>query len=636
MPPVRTASDAARLSLGTSDADGDAPLLIVHVVRQYKPAIGGLEAVVEALAARQRDDGHEVHVVTLDRIFSGHGEKLPAIEVLDGITVHRVPFWGSRRYPIAVRVLRHIRDASIVHVHGIDFFFDFLALTAPLHRRFIVATTHGGFFHTPFASRLKRAWFKLITPASARQYGAIIACSEADATQFEALQHPALVTIENGVELAHFPFECHRPHYEMIYFGRLASNKGLHDLVDWFAAVSAISPKWRLTIAGSSDGITAADLVDRAAARGLNGRVRVVSGPSPALLQELVSQASIYVSASHYEGFGIAPVEAAAAGLIPVLRDIPPFASLISRLGSGLLTDFGTDPIMVEQTLAILEGQREAHARARTSDFGWDAAHDRYRAVYAHCMGCKERTIGRVAIQVMNAEAVLATFDSHIAAHQPLTIAFANAHTVNVADHDDDMAHALESALVVNDGVGMDLASRALFGAAFPENLNGTDLTPALLARTRHNLRIFLLGAEPKIVERAALSLNERFPRHEIVGIHHGYFDASEEQAVVQEIRTAQPDLILVGMGHPRQEIWAARHCGQLDAVTMCVGAFIDRAAGRMKRAPDWVRCLRAEWVYRQLHEPGRLAGRYLIGNVTFLARVLRQRRSGPLQFRRF
>jgi alpha-1,3-mannosyltransferase len=641
MPLIGTAPVAAREFLTNRNAPsaivgGGEPLSIVHVVRQYKPSIGGLEAVVEALAARQRDAGHDVRIVTLDRIFSHPGEKLRDTEVLDGITVQRIPYWGSRRYPIAPKVLRHIRDASIIHIHGIDFFFDFLALTAPLHRRFMIATTHGGFFHTPFASRLKKAWFKFITPLSARQYGAIIACSEADAAQFEVLRHPALVTIENGVELGNFPCECHRPRDEMIYFGRLAPNKGLHDLVDWFAAVSTVSPTWRLTIAGRPDGITAADIVDRAAARGLNGRVRVVSGPSPGQLQDLVSQASVYVSASHYEGFGIAPVEAAAAGLIPLLRDIPPFASIIARLESGLLTDFGTDRTMVEQTLAILGRQREMHARARTAEFGWDAAHQRYSAVYAQCMGRNERKIGRVAVRVTNAEAVLETFDSHVAAHEPLTIAFANAHTVNVADHDDDMAHALASAMVVNDGVGMDLASRALFGCAFPENLNGTDLTPALLTATRHNLRIFLLGAEPGIVERAARSLNERFPRHQIVGTHHGFFEASEEQAVVQEIRSAHPDLILVGMGHPRQEIWAARHSEQFHAVTMCVGAFIDRAAGKTRRPPDWVLRLRAEWVYRLLHEPRRLAARYLIGNIAFMARVLLQRRNGHLQLRRF
>src|SRR6202051_4810222 len=114
-------------------------MLIVHVVRQFAPSVGGLEGVVRELSSRQVECGFAVRVITLDRIFRPKGTlsetRLPAYETIDGVEIIRIPYWGSPRYPIAPRVLRYIRAADIVHVHGIDFFVDFLAITKGLHRR---------------------------------------------------------------------------------------------------------------------------------------------------------------------------------------------------------------------------------------------------------------------------------------------------------------------------------------------------------------------------------------------------------------------------------------------------------------------------------------------------------------------
>ena len=132
-------------------------LRIVHVVRQFTPGIGGLENFVQQLAGRQAATGHAVRVVTLNKVFgSVDSAPLPATERIDGVEVVRVPYRGSQRYSIAPAVLKAVRDADIVHVHAVDFFADFLALTRFLHRKPMVLTTHGGFFHTGFAQRLKR------------------------------------------------------------------------------------------------------------------------------------------------------------------------------------------------------------------------------------------------------------------------------------------------------------------------------------------------------------------------------------------------------------------------------------------------------------------------------------------------
>ena len=142
-------------------------MLIVHVVRQFHPGVGGLENVVLELASAQVKAGHRVRVVTLDRLFNdARRQKLPPSETLDGIEIVRIPYFGSSRYPIAFSALRHIKDADLVHVHAIDFFFDYLAWTKPLHGRKLVVSTHGGFFHTTYAALLKRVWFHTLTRLS--------------------------------------------------------------------------------------------------------------------------------------------------------------------------------------------------------------------------------------------------------------------------------------------------------------------------------------------------------------------------------------------------------------------------------------------------------------------------------------
>jgi len=100
-----------------------ASMEVVHIVRQYKPSVGGLEDAVQNLCVcLAHREGIKVRIITLDRVFTAPNKKLPQHEVLDGISVTRLSYFGSSRYPIALQVLREIRSASLVHVHAIDFF----------------------------------------------------------------------------------------------------------------------------------------------------------------------------------------------------------------------------------------------------------------------------------------------------------------------------------------------------------------------------------------------------------------------------------------------------------------------------------------------------------------------------------
>jgi len=209
----------------------------------------------------------------------------------------------------------------------------------------------------------------------------------------------------------------------------------------------------------------------------------------------------------------------------------------------------------------------------------------------------------------------------------PRQIAFLNAHNANLAWEDVRVAEAFRAGLVLNDGIGLDIAARVLHGARFPENLNGTDLVPLFLARTTQSLRIYILGGAEGVTERARDAFAALAPHHVYVGTRHGYFGDDESPAIAAAIAATGADVLILGLGSPRQELWMQAHLAATGCrLGFCVGGLIDFASGNKPRAPELVRRLHCEWIFRLMLEPRRLARRYLIGNAVFLARVARER----------
>lgn len=600
---------------------------IVHVSRQYAPGIGGLESYVQSLAQEQLKAGHDVRVVTLDRTF-GLGQRLPSAERLDGVAVTRVPWWGSRRYPIAPAILRHLDPSDVVHVHAVDFAADYLARTSLVHGKPLVLSTHGGFFHTQFAVSFKRAYFHHVTSRTLRGFRAVIASSLQDYDTFAPICDDRLVTVENGVDIARFANLARPDGKTIISFGRIAPNKEPERLLRWFAAVYRLDPAWRLSIAGKPMGVDVAAL--RQLAEELGVRDAVAFHPSPTFeeLRTLVAESRYYASASSYEGFGLTAVEAASAGLYPVLSDIPAHRRTRERLGYGTLTDF-TSPDAATRFVAQARAgtmtvppapPREEALRS----FGWAEAAGQIEEIYNRSLGNRSRSIGGLDVQVMDLPMAVRRIYHLIRRREPRVITFCNAHTVNTARRNPPFANALRGALILNDGVGLDWASKLLYGRPFPANLNGTDLVPTFLLRCSRPLRVHLVGSYPGIAARAGDMLKRRNPNLRVVGTDHGFFELGDEAALLARIAASAPDVVLVGMGHPRQEIWAARHVEALGVPIICVGALFDFTAEAVSRAPDWMRRRRLEWTYRLVREPRRLARRYLVGNVSFMTGVAR------------
>ena len=201
-------------------------------------------------------------------------------------------------------------------------------------------------------------------------------------------------------------------------------------------------------------------------------------------------------------------------------------------------------------------------------------------------------------------------------------VAFMNAHCANVARRDTAYHDALATAeMVLPDGIGVELAGK-MQGRRFVANLNGTDFTPALLRQAAaRGLTVFLLGGQPGVADGAADALCLKIPGLRVVGTRDGFGGMADERAAISAINAARPDILLVAMGVPKQDLWLARNAHRLDArITLGVGALFDFLSGRVARAPRAVRKIKCEWIWRLAMEPRRMAGRYIVGNATFLA----------------
>lgn len=207
-----------------------------------------------------------------------------------------------------------------------------------------------------------------------------------------------------------------------------------------------------------------------------------------------------------------------------------------------------------------------------------------------------------------------------------------NVHAMNLAYRREDFRRQLLAAeTVFCDGEGVRLAAR-LLGHRLPPRITYADWLWQLAAwAAREEVGFYFLGAEPGVAETAAQVLRARHPALRVLGVRHGFWrcQGESDETVVENVNAVAPDILVVGLGMPFQELWLGRWWSQLNArICLTGGACFDYASGRLGRCPRWMRDHGMEWVYRLGQEPRRLFRRYMFGNPWFLARVLVSRLS--------
>ncbi|MDR2166715.1 MAG: WecB/TagA/CpsF family glycosyltransferase [Clostridiales bacterium] len=211
----------------------------------------------------------------------------------------------------------------------------------------------------------------------------------------------------------------------------------------------------------------------------------------------------------------------------------------------------------------------------------------------------------------------------------PSLVVTPNPEMVMLAQRDANFMELLNSAdLCVPDGIGVVWASK-FTQSVIEQRVPGIDLILAVFkSRRGRQARYFFLGGAPGVADDAKDAMEAQFPGLRVIDTHHGYFHDDFENEVVERIAAAKPDIVLVGLGFPRQERWIAANKGRLGAkVLMGVGGSFDVMSGNLRRAPAVFQKMGLEWLYRLLRQPSRIWRQRVL--LKFVFKVLFERMRG-------
>lgn len=356
---------------GELNLDPSGKLRVLHVVRQYAPAIGGLESYVQSMAAHQKTLGYNVEVLTLNKVFHGDGAELPAHETIDGISVRRVGFFGRRRFFIPKVSPLYFTKFDVVHVHNTDCFYDYIALVAMVFRTKCFATTHGGFFHTKDFSLVKEVYFNTITRFSSLWYKTIFAISGNDFDTFRKL-NKNIVLQPNAIE----PLGAEISNgQDFLYIGRLAEHKRVNRVIEMFSHLkNKHNVPGKLHIIGPEWDVTLDSLRAEAAKFNVTDYVVFHGAANRGDMRKIAQDCGYFVSASTFEGFGMSMLEAMSVGMIPFVEGNESFRELVAQSGVGLCGDYSAPEAMAATIAAHLPATTEHRAKAQAfaRKFSWD------------------------------------------------------------------------------------------------------------------------------------------------------------------------------------------------------------------------------------------------------------------------
>jgi alpha-1,3-mannosyltransferase len=357
---------------------------VLSITPTFFPSLGGLEQVVLELALRVRAHGVQMDVAHVQPGLSS------TTDTVQGVKVFRVPLYGHRAFGWAPALRDLARGYDLLHVHDPQL----LAITANV--RYMcgampaVLSTHGGFWHTNSGYVFKRVYEHTMLRGAAGHYRRVLASSVGD---FEYFKHYAehISLCSNGVHVKQFnavvPNEK-RNVCRWIYWGRLSRNKRVDVVIDYAAEARKRGFPVELLICGRDfDGLQA-ELTAQVERLHLQDHVRFEPFLDDAALRAELAERGVYITASEHEGFGLSVVEAMAAGLIVVCRDMVPLNSFIEHGASGWLQQLDGSPEDLERLAQLLRITPERAqsmsiaAREAAAEHDWDVAVPRFVSHY--------------------------------------------------------------------------------------------------------------------------------------------------------------------------------------------------------------------------------------------------------------
>jgi alpha-1,3-mannosyltransferase len=362
---------------------------ILHITPAFFPSVGGIETVVRELMGHLRRRGIEA-----DAMHIAPGNRLVQ-EELDDSRVWRVPLYPNRLVGITPSIRSILRQYDILHVHDPQL----MAISGNVllqgRGQKKVLSTHGGYGHTPQHVLGKVVHWRSLAAPILGQYDCVLASSHSDYELFRT-RAAHVRAAPNGVNVEKFlsiePAGDSNAR-RWIYWGRLSRNKRLDLLIDLVAQARERGLQIDLLIAGSDfDGLEPG-LRERIRALRLESQVRLAGALSDTELMREITSRTVFITASEHEGFGLSVIEAMAAGLIVICRDMPPLNAFVSREENGLLLRFDqgeSDLSLIQQLCAssteeLLRMRWNARSSARVHS--WEFAIEQYIDVYEELVG---------------------------------------------------------------------------------------------------------------------------------------------------------------------------------------------------------------------------------------------------------
>jgi len=362
---------------------------ILAITPTFFPQIGGLEQVVLELALRMREHGISMDVAHIATGLTSSSDDL------HGVRVHRIPLYGHRALGWAPSLGRLASGYDLLHVHDPQL----LAITGNVRvscgRIPAVLSTHGGFWHTRRGYLAKRLYEATFLGSSVRHYRRVLASSVSDFDYFKRFVD-RVDLCSNGVHVQRFNGVAGRESGgldQWIYWGRLSRNKRIDLIIDSVAAMHARGHGVELLICGKDfDGLMP-ELRSQIERLGMERFVRFEAYLGTAQLLGELERRSIFITASEHEGFGLTVVEAMAAGLIVVCRDIAPINGFFEHGKSGWSLKFDgstADSESLADLLSLDAGATRAMsnaARQAAAIHDWSVAVPNFVRHYRQVLG---------------------------------------------------------------------------------------------------------------------------------------------------------------------------------------------------------------------------------------------------------
>lgn len=355
---------------------------IAQVCRVGWPHVGGMETVMgglsEALVAR----GHHVTAFTLDE---APDDKTTFVdESIRGVQYRRLPRRGPARYPWARGLAEAVRGYDVVHVHGLDGLADGLVRRRTVHGARVGVSTHGGYFHTTRQPWVKALWLRTVTRRTLALADAVWYTSESDRDLLRAAGARGSL-LKDGVDVSRYASVSRAPEVgRWLVPGRVEAHKGIEDLLTLLAASEALAHVHLFVVGPMRDEAQGLALRQAIESRRLTDRVSLVGQVDDGTYDDHLARCELALFPSRFEGFGVAVVEAMAAGVPVVVSPIDAFGEVVTDGVDGYVLDFRS--AASHAPLASLGGADHSAvgqaARREARAHSWAVRVEEYEAAY--------------------------------------------------------------------------------------------------------------------------------------------------------------------------------------------------------------------------------------------------------------